>query len=165
MGKQYPVVTESDREFAARQRLFFIASSCGEEVNLAPKGEDCLLFLDEKTILLLDYPGSSNRTGRDIDAGGRVTIMFCSFDDESRVLRLFCYGEKLGRNHPRFEETVRLFPEGDPDIVRQVFKLHINSVESSCGLSVPVMRFEKKREGGVRHWAEKKAQRLGEGKK
>jgi hypothetical protein len=157
MGKQYPAMTERDLEFATRQPLFFIASASGEEVNLAPKGENCLLFLDEKTILLLDYPGSSNRTGRDIDSGGKVTIMFCSFEDESRVLRLFCSGEKIGRDHPRFEETVRLFADGDPVIVRQVFKLHIDSVENSCGLSVPVMRLERIREGGVRHWAEKKA--------
>jgi hypothetical protein len=157
MGKQYPSLTDSDREFANRQRLFFIASASGHEVNLAPKGEDSLIFLDEKTLLLMDYPGSSNRTGRDIVEGGGVTLMFCSFDDESRVLRLFCTGQAFEKNHPEFDEMVRLFPDGNPAIVRQVFRLSVQVVENSCGLSVPVMRFEKLRESGVRHWAEQKA--------
>lgn len=157
MGKQYQSMTDTDREFAARQRLFFIASASGHEVNLAPKGEDCLLFLDANTILLLDYPGSSNRTGRDIEEGGGVTLMFCSFDDESRVLRLFCTGQSFDKNHPDFDTMVRLFPDGNPEIVRQVFRLSVRAVENSCGLSVPVMRFERVRESGVRHWAEQKA--------
>lgn len=157
MGKQYRHLTEKDRAFAAGQRFFFIASAAADEVNLAPKGEDCLLFLDEQTLLLLDYPGSSNRTGRDIAAGGGVTLMFCSFDDEPRVLRIFCKGEVIGKDSPRFEDTVRLFSNGDPAIVRQLFRLCIEAVENSCGLSLPVMRFERNREGGVRHWAEQKA--------
>jgi hypothetical protein len=160
MGKQYSELTEKDREFAARQKVFFLASASGEEVNLAPKGEDCLLFLDPKTMLLLDYPGSSNRTARDLAAGGSLTIMFCSFDDDSRVLRIFCSGEVIGRENPDFESVVKSFPSGEPAIVRQVFRLSIQAVENSCGLSVPVMRFEKKRDGGVRHWAEKKAKKV-----
>jgi hypothetical protein len=158
VGKQYRFLTEKDREFAARQRMFFLASASGAEVNLAPKGDDGLLFLDGETLLLLDYPGSSNRTGRDILAGGAITVMFCSFDEEPRVLRLFCKGEVIGTDSPRFEETVRLFPDGNPSIVRQVFMLRVEAVENSCGLSVPVMRFERTREGGVRHWAERKAE-------
>ncbi|MDD2335195.1 MAG: pyridoxamine 5'-phosphate oxidase family protein [Geobacteraceae bacterium] len=157
MGKQYLELLEKDREFASQQKVFFLASASGEEVNLAPKGEDCLLFLGPGKLLLLDYPGSSNRTGRDLVAGGSLTLMFCSFDDDSRVLRIFCSGEVVRKEDPEFEALVKSFPDGDPEIVRQVFKLSVRAVENSCGLSVPVMRFEKKRDGGVRHWAEKKA--------
>lgn len=158
MGKLSRYLTAKDRGFAARQRVFFLASAADAEVNLAPKGEDCLLFLDEETLLLLDYPGSTNRTGRDILAGGGVTLMFCSFDEDPRVLRIFCKGDVIGKDSQRFEETVRLFPDGNPSIVRQVFRLRVEAVENSCGLSVPVMRFEKMRESGVKHWAEKKAE-------
>jgi hypothetical protein len=156
MGKQYKHLTEKDIEFANRQRIFFIASACGKEVNLAPKGEDCFRFLDEKTMLILDYPGSSNRTGRDIEAGGEVTVMFCSFEEESKVLRLFCKGKLAEKGSSQFAELLKGFSEVNPDVVRQVFMLEIYAVETSCGLSVPVMRFEKAREKGVRHWAEKK---------
>jgi hypothetical protein len=157
MGSQYAEVLEKDKEFASRQKVFFLASASGEEVNLAPKSEDCLLFLAPTTLLLLDYPGSSNRTGRDLSVGGSLTLMFCSFDDDARVLRIFCSGEVIGKEHPEFETIVKRFPAGNPEIVRQVFRLSVRAVENSCGLSVPVMRFEKSREGGVRHWAEKKA--------
>ncbi len=156
MGKQYKCLTEKDIEFAGRQHLFFIASACGKEVNLAPKGEDCIRFLDEKTILILDFPGSSNRTGRDIEAGGEVTLMFCSFEEEPKVLRIFCKGDLVERDAPLFVELVKNFPAVNPAIVRQLFRLNIYAVETSCGLSVPVMRFEKTREKGVSHWASKK---------
>jgi hypothetical protein len=159
VGKQYSELQEKDREFASRQKVFFLASASGEEVNLAPKGEDCLRFLDPRNLLLLDYPGSSNRTGRDLAAGGFLTLMFCSFDDNARVLRIFCSGEVIGKENPEFEAVVKSFAAGDPEIVRQVFRLSVRAVENSCGLSVPVMRFEKKRDGGVRHWAENKAQK------
>jgi hypothetical protein len=157
MGKQYAELLERDTAFASSQKVFFLASASGEEVNLAPKGEDCLLFLGPRKLLLLDYPGSSNRTARDLAVGGSLTLMFCSFDDDSRVLRVFCSGEVVGKEDPEFEALVRNFPAGNPEIVRQVFRLSVQAVENSCGLSVPVMRFEKKRDGGVRHWAEKKA--------
>ncbi len=156
MGKQYKNLTAKDIEFAKRQHLFFIASACGKEVNLAPKGEDCFRFPDEKTMLILDFPGSSNRTGRDIQADGEVTVMFCSFDEEPRVLRLFCKGELVERDSPLFGEMVKGFRDVNPAIVRQLFRLRIYAVETSCGLSVPVMKFEKTREKGVSHWASKK---------
>ncbi len=156
MGKQYKAMTEKDIEFAGRQRLFFLASSSGKEVNLAPKGDDCIRFLDENTLLLLDFPGSSNRTGRDLEAGGEVTVMFCSFSDEPKVLRLFCRGELVGKDATGFGQLMTHFAGVDTSIVRQLFRLNIYAVETSCGLSVPIMRFEKERESGVRYWAGKK---------
>jgi hypothetical protein len=156
MGKQYKSLTEKDIEFARNQKVFFIASSSGKEVNLGPKGDDCIRFLDNETVLILDFPGSGNRTGRDIEAGGEVTLMLCSFGDEPRVLRIFCKGEVIGREHDDFESLMRNFDGVDPAIVRQLFKLAVYAVETSCGLSVPIMRFEKERDKGVRHWAEKK---------
>jgi hypothetical protein len=156
MGKQYKAMTEKDREFAGSQQLFFIASASGKEVNLAPKGEDCLRFLDAGTLLILDYPGSSNRSGRDIEADGEITLLFCSFTEEPKVLRLFCKGEVIGKDAPTFSELVKVFQDVDPAIVRQLFKLNVYAVETSCGLSVPIMRFEQFREKGVKHWAAKK---------
>jgi hypothetical protein len=156
MGKQYKYLKEKDMEFANRQHLFFIASACGKEVNLAPKGEDCFRFLDEKTMLILDFPGSSNRTGRDIEAGGEVTVMFCSFEEEPKVLRIFCKGDLVEKDDPLFRELAKNFPDVNPAIVRQLFRLAVYAVETSCGLSVPVMRFEKTREKGVSHWASRK---------
>jgi len=156
MGKQYKSLTVKDIEFAKRQRMFFIASAGGKEVNLAPKGDDCFRFLDEQTMLVLDYPGSSNRTGRDIEIGGEVTVMFCSFADEPKVLRLFCKGALVEKYNPLFGELMMNFSDISPAIVRQLFRLDVYAVESSCGLSVPIMRFEKTREKGVKHWATKK---------
>lgn len=159
MSKQYSSLTDKDREFAARQRMFFVASSSGGEVNLAPKAEGGIVFVDGSTMLMLDYPGSTNRTAQDVEAAGNVTVMFCSFDEEPRIMKIFCVGSIIRKEDPRFKESVALFPDGDPDIVRQVIRLDVKGVENGCGLSVPVMRFERAREKGVRHWAEVKAAR------
>ncbi len=156
MGKQYKVLTEKDIEFGRSQKLFFIASSSGKEINLGPKGDDCIRFLDEKTLLILDFPGSGNRTGRDLEAGGEVTVMMCSFSEEPKVLRIFCRGEVIGREHQSFLSLMEHFHGVEPAIVRQLFKLDVYAVETSCGLSVPIMIFERERDKGVRHWAEKK---------
>ena len=156
MGKQYKFLTKKDMEFAAMQRLFFIASASGKEVNLAPKGDDSIRFLDDKTVLILDYPGSSNRTGRDIEADGEITVLFCSFAEEPKVLRLFCKGEIIDKGSPLFSELAQAFQDVEPAIVRQLFRLHVYTVETSCGLSLPIMRFERTREKGVKHWAAKK---------
>ncbi len=156
VGKQYKFLTKKDMEFATLQRLFFIASASGKEVNLAPKGDDSIRFLDDKTLLILDYPGSSNRTGRDIEADGEITLLFCSFAEEPKVLRLFCKGEIIDKGVPVFGELVKTFQDIDPAIVRQLFRLNLYAVETSCGLSLPIMRFERTREKGVKHWATKK---------
>ena len=110
MGKQYSELLEKDREFASRQKVFFLASASGEEVNLAPKGEDCLLFLDPGTCFSLITPGAATEPGRDLAAGGFLTLMFCSFDDDARVLRIFCSGEVIGKENPEFEAVVKSFP-------------------------------------------------------
>ena len=46
MGKQYKVLTDKNIEFIKQQKLFYIASSSGKEVNLSPKGYDTIKVLN-----------------------------------------------------------------------------------------------------------------------
>lgn len=151
MGKQYKKLTKNDIEFIENQKLFFIASASTEEVNLSPKGYDCLCVLNDTQVLYVDYPGSGNRTGRDIANDGEITIMFNAFEGTAQIVRLFCKGIVISKQELLFDSYLEKFTV-DRDLIRQMFLFDIYAVESSCGLTVPTMIFKQERKG-LKNWA------------
>jgi hypothetical protein len=145
MGRQYGLLTDEDCEFIKLQRVFYIASASGGEVNLSPKGYDSVRVLDGKTILFLDYPGSGDRTARDIRQGGEVTLMFTAFTGKPSILRLFCKGRIIEKADPNYREYLGHFPGCDAELIRRFLIFDIYTVERSCGKSVPVMEFIEER--------------------
>jgi hypothetical protein len=145
MGNQYKKLKQKDIEFIKNQHMFFIASSSDKEVNLSPKGYDSIRVLDESRVLFLDYPGSGNRTARDIEADGEVTIMFCAFEGSANITKLFCKGELIEKSHVEFDSYLSNFDE-NKNIVRRVILLNIYAVETSCGNGVPYMTYSGNRE-------------------
>ena len=145
MGTQYKELKEKDKSFIKKQKLFYIASSSGQEVNLSPKGYDSIRILDSKTILYLDFPGSGNRTGRDIKNGGEITLVFNSFEEsEAKILRIFAKGEIIDLENSLFSKFVEKF-KTESKYIRQFMLFNIYAVETSCGESVPIMKFERTR--------------------
>ena len=145
MGTQYKELKEKDKSFIKKQKLFYIASSSGQEVNLSPKGYDSIRVLDSKTILYLDFPGSGNRTGRDIKNGGEITLVFNSFEEsEAKILRIFAKGEIIDLENSLFSTFVEKF-KTESKYIRQFMLFNIYAVETSCGESVPIMKFERTR--------------------
>ena len=147
MGTQYKKLSEKDIAFIEKQHVFFVASSSGKEVNLSSKGYNSLKVLNPNQLLFLDFPGSGNRTARDIENNGEVTVMFNSFEpDEAKILRTFCKGKIISKNHPDFTKFAKIF-QVEEKYIRQFFILDIYAVETSCGDAVPIMKFEKRRDG------------------
>jgi len=153
MGKQYAALTKKDIDFIKEQKVFFIASSSGKEVNLSPKGYDSIRVLDASKLLYLDLPGSGNRTYRDAMADGEFTLLFNAFEGSAKILRVFCKAEPIEKGDSRFEDLLNYFDEEERH-VRQLFIFDIYAVESSCGDAVPYMRYEKERDS-LRKWAKK----------
>ena len=59
-------------------------------VSVSPKGGVPLYIIDRNRVAYLDYVGSGNETARHSIAGGPITVMVCSFDQESAaVVRLY----------------------------------------------------------------------------
>jgi len=154
MGKQYKALKEEHIDFIREQKLFFVASCGGAEVNLSPKGYDTLRVTDSNTAVYLDYPGSGDRTARDIEAQGSVTIVFTSFTEKAGIIRLFAKGELVEKDDARFGGYIRLFDIQDTGPVRRIILYHITAVESSCGESVPFYEYLGERET-LRGWAVK----------
>jgi hypothetical protein len=106
MGKFYESIPDDLRDWALRQRVFFVASAPlrGRHVNLSPKGlpDSCLAILGSNQVAYVDSTGSGCETISHVRENGRVTVMFCSFDASPRILRLFCTGAIIEWNQPEF---------------------------------------------------------------
>jgi len=150
MGKQYKVLTDKDIKFIKAQKLFYIASSSGKEVNLSPKGYDSIRIINNRTLLYLSYPGSGNRTHRDAVSNGEFTLVFNSFDEKPMILRLFCKAKVVEDTSNKFYEYLELFNEKEK-FIRNFFIFEIYAVESSCGETVPYMEFKEER-SSLKKW-------------
>lgn len=132
------------RAFIERQKMFFVATAGAEgRVNVSPKGADTLRVIDDNRIVWLNLSGSGNETAGHLRQVNRMTLMFCAFDGDAMILRVYGEAQVL---HPRdagWATAVAQFPELAGS--RQVFDLEIDLVQTSCGTGVPVMAFEKDR--------------------
>jgi hypothetical protein len=124
-------------------------------VNLSPKGLDCLRVLDEKTAAYLDITGSGNETAAHILHSGRVTMMFCSFDENPLILRLYGQGEVVRPGDKKWESLFAHFSVTPGQ--RQIIVLHVESVQTSCGFGVPRMQVIEPRTT-LTDWAAKKGE-------
>jgi len=157
MAKFSTELNPSMRNFLAEQKIFFTATapSQGGRVNLSPKGMDTFCILDNNKVAYLDLTGSGNETSCHVKDNGRMTIMFCSFTDQPLILRLYGKGEIITPQHPQWRNHLTHFSELPG--TRQIILLHIESVLSSCGFSVPYFKYEGERDDLLR-WSDKKGE-------
>ena len=112
-------------------------------INLSPKGYDAFRVLDAARVAWLDLGGSGNETHAHLAADGRITIMFCAFDNPALILRIYGRGRPVLPEDAGFAELAALFPRLPG--VRQIFDIAVESVQTSCGWGVPHMMLERER--------------------
>ena len=157
MARFYPALEAKHRDFIAAQKLFFTATAPADSrINLSPKGMDSLRVLDDKTVAYLDLTGSGNETAAHLKHDGRMTLMFCSFDADPLILRLYGRGQVVRRQDGEWASVRGHFPTLPGE--RQIIVLDIDSVQTSCGYAVPLYGYRGERETLAR-WAEKKGSR------
>jgi hypothetical protein len=82
-----------------------------------------------------------------------MTLMFCSFERQPLVLRLYGTATEIQPDQREWEDLVGLFP---PMLgSRQIFDVAVDLVQTSCGYGVPLMAYADERPL-MRQWAEKK---------
>lgn len=156
MSKFYQSITPTLKTFIEQQHLFFTASGTAESrINLSPKGMDTFRILSSKTVAYLDLTGSGNETCAHLKHDGRLTIMFCSFEGDPLILRLYGQGKVIHQHHPDWNEAVKPFDAIAG--VRQIIVLDVESVQTSCGYGVPLYRYEGDRPKLVQ-WAKRKGE-------
>ncbi len=154
MARFYPALEDKHRSFIAAQKLFFTATApSGARINLSPKGMDSLRIIDAQCVAYLDLTGSGNETGAHLKHDGRMTMMFCSFDADPLILRLYGHGRVIRRQDSGWAEWRPHFVSLPTE--RQIIVLDIESVQTSCGYAVPQYAYRGEREVLMR-WAEKK---------
>ncbi len=154
MARFYPVLEDKHRSFIAAQKLFFTATApIDSRINLSPKGMDSLRVVDDTCVAYLDLTGSGNETAAHLKHDGRLTLMFCSFDADPLILRLYGRGRVVRRQDASWAEWRGHFADLPGE--RQIIVLDIDSVQTSCGYAVPQFAYRGERETLMR-WAEKK---------
>ncbi len=114
MGKVYTGLDERLRQFISAQPVFFVAtapSGTGGHVNVSPKGyRDTFAILGPHTVAYLDLTGSGAETIAHLRQNGRITIMFCSFTTQPKILRLHGTGRVTLPTDPGWPALCGYFP-------------------------------------------------------
>jgi hypothetical protein len=159
MAKQFERVEPAHAAFIRQQKIFFTASAAATgRVNVSPRGTDALRILDPNTVAYLDETGSGNETAAHLRASGRLTIMFCGFENVPMILRLYGQGRSLPRGTPEYGALLATaFNNQESPGARQIIRLDIEMVQTSCGYGVPLFDYKEERPA-LRRWAEKKGE-------
>src|SRR5271166_4262557 len=98
MSEWFKSITAEMKRFIAEQKVFFVATAPHQgRINLSPKGMDTFRVISDNRVLYLDLTGSGNETAAHLLDDGRITIMFCSFDKNASIMRLYGRGRVI---HP-----------------------------------------------------------------
>lgn len=116
---------------------------------------DTLRILNENEVIWINLTGSGNETAAHIMKNDRMTIMFCSFDKKPLILRLYGHAEVYHERDSQFQKYESYFPEVPGS--RQIFKLKVNLVQTSCGFGVPYMEYKGERDT-LSLWASEKGE-------
>lgn len=156
MGQQYDALSDKLTNFIESQKIFFVGTAAPQgKVNVSPKGMNSLRILSPNRVLWLNVTGSGNETAAHLLSTPRMTLMFCAFEGNPMILRLYGTACAVHRGDAKWDE---LFTQFDPlPGARQIFDMHIDMVQTSCGMAVPFFDYSEEREQ-LQDWAIKKGE-------
>ena len=156
MARAFDAIPDHLVGWLEAQPLFFVATApAGEDghVNVSPKGYDTFRVLGPNEVAYLDLTGSGAETIAHLRDNGRLTLMFCSFDEKPNIVRLYGRGRTVLPDEPGFADLHQRFPEMAG--TRAVIVLDVARVSASCGYAVPRMELLGARPT-LDDWAERK---------
>ena len=159
MAKVHQQISTDLKEWIEQQAVYFLASAPLEadgHINLSPRGLDSFRVTGDNEVIMLDLTGSGNETAAHLSQNGRLTVMFCAFENEPRILRLYGHGFVIRPDDEDWTGYRKIFADDVPGI-RQIFRLQVTRVQTSCGFGVPLMKLESERDL-LTNWAKKKGE-------
>ena len=152
MAKQFSGISDSHRQFIQEQHIFFCVTAAPENrINLSPKGMDSLRILGPNRILRMNRTGSGNETAAHLRQDRRMTLMWCSFGKRPMIMRAYGSARTL---HPRDADWADLAAHFPADFAaRQLFDMHVEMLQTSCGYGVPFFEFTGERDT-LQRWAQ-----------
>ncbi len=114
----------------------------GGHVNVSPKGyRDTFAILGPHRVAYLDLTGSGAETIAHLRQNGQITIMFCSFDHETKIVRLYGTGSVVLPGSPsglrwpaHFRGRLAVGIRNE----RAIIDVAVHRIADSCGYAVPV---------------------------
>ena len=153
MGQQFQSIEAQHRSFIDEQKIFFVASAATRgRVNVSPKGMSTFQVLGDNDVAYLDCTGSGSETRAHLMASDdkRLTIMFCAFDGDPMILRLYGQAQSLMRGTPGYDALLPHFEELPG--ARQIVRLAVDLVQTSCGMGVPFFDYREDRSNLTNYW-------------
>jgi len=147
MGKFFDTLSSQHKAFIEKQKMYFVATAPLAEsghINLSPKGLDSFRILGNNTVGYMDVIGSGNETSAHILENERMTFMFCSYDPQPLILRLYGRGEVVLPNSDSWEKRsghFKILPS-----TRQLILMNVELVQTSCGYGVPTYKYIEDKE-------------------
>ena len=89
------------------------------------------------SVVYADLVGSAAETIAHLRENGRITVMWCSFGDRPRIVRMHGRGRPLFAGDAKFDDLARLFPHLPR--VRSIISIDVVRIADSCGFGVPEM--------------------------
>ncbi|KAG5973716.1 hypothetical protein E4U55_000313 [Claviceps digitariae] len=129
--------------WAQRQPLFITATAGthARHINVSPKGlPSHFAVLSASQCAYIDRTGSGCETIAHVYENGRLCIMFMSFGQVPRILRLYCRARVVEYEDGEFGELVRRIGGAGREVfeaARAVIVGEIWEVQTSCGFGVP----------------------------
>jgi len=156
MATYHPSITDEQAALIRSAAMFFVASADPQlangpnevgPVNVSPKGGVSLHILGPNRVAYLDYRGSGSETARHCAAGGPITVMVCSFEeDAAAIVRLFGRARATPLDGSPLAQLLLQHPAAElKGAARQVIVVEIEQTMTSCGYGVPVMKLVRER--------------------
>ncbi len=154
MGKQQQHLTKELQKFIDQQKVFFAATAMQKgRINLSPKGIDTLRIRNDKSVAWLNLTGSGNETATHLKNDPRITLMFCAFEGNPKIVRLYGTARVYHPRDAEWDKLISIFPPIPGS--RQIIDMKIELVQTSCGMGVPYMDYKGERDQ-LPQWAENK---------
>jgi hypothetical protein len=145
MAEFFTALDDKHIAMIGKQPIFFVATAAADgRINLSPKGYDAFRVLSPTQVAYLDLGGSGNETHAHLAADGRITFMFCNFEQPALILRLYGHGRPVLPQDDAWSELASHF-EIMPG-TRQIILCDVESIQTSCGWGVPYMQFDRERQ-------------------
>ena len=142
-------VTPSLAKFIVKQPVFFVATASNNaSINVSPKSPGySLQVLDPWTVAYSDLTGSGSETAAHILENSRITLLFVNFDPDSppRLMRIHGTARIVLPPDAKTSGLLDCFPQSlttDNPGWRAIYVVSVARVSTSCGYSMPKMRFE-----------------------
>jgi hypothetical protein len=157
MAETFDQITDKLNDFIKQQKIFFVGTAAADgRVNISPKGMDSLRIIDANRVVWLNYTGSANETAAHVLESRRMTMMFCSFEQRPLILRLYGQADIIHPRDASWKENIKRFP--DISGARQIFDMHVDLVQTSCGYAVPFFDYVADRDV-LEKWADAKGEK------